>query len=101
MLASTYESALNAIHNGERSASRWTELAAPQIAKLDQLIAIMQNPSIPNGSPIETTGEDFSHEGTIVSEKAKEADIKLLSRDTLKISYGTELLACLDLLWKH
>ena len=98
-LAQTYTAAQNAIANGERAASRWTERAGPQIERLDQLIAILHNPDIPDGSPIEMAGEDFSHEKVIVSEKAKAAGVNLLDRSELGITYGADLLACLELLW--
>jgi len=97
-LVQTYTAAQLAITNGERAASRWTEKAAPQIERLDQLIAILNDPSIPDGSPIEMTGEDFSHERVIISEKAEAAGIRLLDREQLGISYGDDLLACLELL---
>ncbi|MNN97965.1 hypothetical protein D3C81_2172370 [compost metagenome] len=43
-------------------------------------------------------GEDFSHEKVIVSEKANAVGIKLLDRNELRITYGDDLLACLELL---
>jgi hypothetical protein len=98
-LVQTYTAAQNAIANGERAASLWTEKAGPQIERLDQLIAILHNPAIPDGSPIEMAGEDFSHEKVIVSEKAKAAGVNLLDRSKLGITYGDDLLACLELLW--
>lgn len=97
-LVQTYTAAKQAIANGERAASRWTEKAGPQIDRLDQLLAILHNPDIPDGSPIEMAGEDFSHEKMIVSEKAEAAGVKLLDRSELGITYGDDLLACLDLL---
>ena len=97
-LMCTYTAAQNAIAQGERAASRWTEKAGPQIERLDQLLAILHNPEIPDGSPIEITGENFSHEKVIVSEKAEAAGVKLLDRDELRITYGDDLLACLELL---
>jgi hypothetical protein len=97
-LVQTYTAAKQAIANGERAASRWTEKAGPQIERLDQLLAILHNPDIPDGSPIEMAGEDFSHEKVIVSEKAEAAGVKLLDRSELGITYGDDLLACLDLL---
>lgn len=97
-LMQTYTAAQQAIANGERAASRWTEKAGPQIERLDQLLAILNNPQIPDGSPIQIAGEDFSHERVIVSEKAKAAGVQLLDRSELGITYGEELLACLDLL---
>lgn len=97
-LVLTYTAAQRAIAAGERAASRWTEKAGPQIDRLDQLLAILHNPDIPDGSPIEMAGEDFSHEKVIVSEKAEAAGVKLLDRNELRITYGDDLLACLELL---
>lgn len=97
-LVRTYTAAQQAITAGERSASRWTEKAGPQIERLDQLLAILHDSEIPDGSPIELAGEDFCHEKTIVSEKANSAGVKLLDRNELRISYGDDLLACLELL---
>ena len=97
-LVQTYTAAQRAIAEGERAASRWTEKAGPQIDRLDSLLAILHNPDIPDGSPIEIAGEDFNHENVIVSEKAYAAGVKLLDRSELRISYGDDLLACLDLL---
>ncbi len=97
-LMCTYTAAQNAIAQGERAASRWTEKAGPQIERLDQLLAILHNSEVPDGSPIEITGEDFSHEKLIVAEKAEAAGVKLLDRDELRITYGDDLLACLELL---
>ncbi|TWS07797.1 integrase [Pseudomonas mandelii] len=94
----TYTAAQRAIAKDERAASRWTEKAGPQIERLDQLLAILHNPDIPDGSPIEMAGEDFSHEKVIMSEKAKAAGVKLLDRNELRITYGDDLLACLELL---
>jgi len=94
----TYTAAQRAIAKGDRAASRWTEKAGPQIERLDQLLAILHDPEIPDGSPIEMAGEDFSHEKVIVSEKANAVGIKLLDRNELRITYGDDLLACLELL---
>lgn len=97
-LVRTYTAAQQAIANGERAASRWTETAGPQIERLDQLLAILHNPDIPAGSPIVIAGQDFSHEKVIVSEKAEAAGVWLLDKSELGITYGEELLACLELL---
>jgi hypothetical protein len=97
-LMQTYKAAQQAIENGERAASRWTEKAAPQIDRLDELLAILNNPSIPDGSPIEIAGEDFSHENIIITDKAEKSGVRLLDKNELGITYGDELLACLELL---
>lgn len=96
-LAKTYFAAQEAITRGERSATRWMKVSGPQIQKLDALLSILNDPQIPDGSPIEITGmTDFNHEQTLVNGKAQEAGVKLLDRTTLAIEYGADLLACLD-----
>ncbi|WP_338513499.1 integrase [Pseudomonas poae] len=97
-LVRTYTAAQQAIAKGERAASRWTEKTGPQIERLDQLLAILHDPAIPDGSPVEMAGEDFSHEKVIVSEKAEAAGVRLLDRSELGITYGDDLLACLELI---
>ncbi|MDH4610427.1 integrase [Pseudomonas sp. BN102] len=97
-LINTYRAAMAAIERGERSASRWVQGAALQIERLTQLLEILNNSDIPDGSPIEIAGTDFSHEQVLVEEKAAAAGVKLLNRGDLTIEYGSELIACLDLL---
>jgi hypothetical protein len=96
-LAKTYIAAQEAITRGERSTTRWMKVSGPQIQKLDALLSILNDPQIPDGSPIEITGTtDFNHEQTLVNGKAQEAGVKLLDRTILAIEYGADLLACLD-----
>ncbi len=96
-LAKTYHAAQDAITRGERAATRWIKVNGPQIKKLDALLSILNDPDIPDGSPIEITSTvDFSHEQTMISEKAEATGVNLLDRTTLAIEYGTDLLACLD-----
>lgn len=97
-LVRTLDAAKVAVERGERSASRWMQIAEPQIERLTQLLDVLSDSKIPDGSPIEISGTDFSHEQVLVEEKAVTAGIKLLDRKNLAIEYGTELLACLDLL---
>ena len=95
----TFNAAKAAIENGERTASRWLQVAEPQIERLNQLLHILNDTNIPDGSPVELTGStDFSHEGTFIKDKAAKVGIKLLDRNELGLEYGSELLACLDLL---
>jgi len=95
-LAKTYKAAQVAIERGERSATRWVKVHGPQIKKLGELLSILNDPKIPDGSPIEISGTDFSHEQTLINDKVKEAGIKLVDRSKLVIEYGEDLLACLD-----
>lgn len=96
-LAKTFHAADDAISRGERSATRWMKVNGAQIKKLDALLSILNDPEIPDSSPIEIAGAvDFSHEQTLINEQAEKAGVKLLDRTTLAIEYGADLLACLD-----
>jgi len=95
-LGKTYHAAQDAILHGERSATRWMTVSGPQIRKLDALLSILNDPQIPDGSPIEITGTDFNHEQTLINEKAGQIGVKLVDRKALAIEYGADLLACLD-----
>ncbi len=95
-LRKTYRAAQDAIERGERSATRWITVSRIQIVKLDALLSILNDPQIPDGSPIEITGTDFNHEQVLVNVKAGHCGIKLVDRQALAIEYGDDLLACLD-----
>ena len=94
----TREAAERAIASGERSGGLWLAKAEPQIARLIGLVNIMENPEIPDGSPIQVKGTDFSHESVLVAEKAEKAGVELLDREQLAIEYGQDLIDCLDML---
>jgi len=95
-MEATFNAAQEAIVRGERSATRWTKLTKMQIIRLNELISILNDPLIPDGSPVQIAGADFSHEQTLVDKTAEAAGILLLGRDKLGIEYGNDLLACLD-----
>ncbi|KQO38030.1 integrase [Pseudomonas sp. WS 5011] len=94
----TFEAARVAIQNGERSASLWMQKATPQIQRLDELVGIMENPDIPDGTPIALTGTDFNHESLIVQDQAAKAGVELLDREKLALEFGGDLIECLKML---
>lgn len=95
-IAETYAAAQEAICQGERAATRWLKVMGPQIQKLDQLLSILNDPRIPDGSPIEITGTNFSHEQVVIDNKVDVMGVRLIDRDKLAIEYGEDLLACLE-----
>ncbi|HDS1756046.1 integrase [Pseudomonas sp. M5] len=94
----TRDAAERAVSAGERSGGMWLAKAEPQIIRLADLIRVLENPEIPDGSPIQIQGTDFSHESTLVREKAQESGIQLLDKDRLAIEYGQDLIDCLSML---
>ncbi len=97
-MMSTRNAAERAFFTGERSGGLWLAKAGPQIARLVELIKVMENTEIPDGSPIQMLGTDFSHESVLVAEKAREAGVELLDKEQLAIEYGQDLIDCLDML---
>ncbi|MEG3081187.1 hypothetical protein R3F64_15075 [Halomonas sp. 5021] len=60
-----------AVENGERVATRWMQVVEPQIGRLTQLLNILNDERIPDGSPIELAdSSDFSHEQVLIDDKA-------------------------------
>lgn len=94
----TRNAASQAINAGERSASLWLEKSEHQQQRLIALIDVMENPSIPDGSPIQMTGTDFSHEARLVGAKAKGAGVELLTKEKVVLEHGQHLLECLEML---
>jgi len=97
-ISSTRAAALKAIDAGERSASLWLEKSQHQEQRLIALVDVMENPEIPDGSPIQMTGSDFSHEARLVGTKAKEAGVELLQKEQVVRDHGKNLLECLEML---
>ncbi|KWV69179.1 hypothetical protein PFLmoz3_06295 [Pseudomonas fluorescens] len=60
----------------------------------------MENPDIPDGSPIQVTGTDFNHEALIVGEKAAKAGVELLQKEQIALEYGQDLVDCLEMLFQ-
>lgn len=70
-LARTLKAAKMAVENGERVATRWMQVVEPQIGRLTQLLNILNDERIPDGSPIELAdSSDFSHEQVLIDDKA-------------------------------
>ncbi|TRN90391.1 integrase [Pseudomonas viridiflava] len=97
-MSRTREAAQRAVAAGERSGGLWLAKAEPQIIRLVELVNIMENPDIPDGSPIQMLGTDFSHESVLIAEKAQEAGVQLLDKEQLAIEYGQDLMDCLAML---
>lgn len=97
-LHASWLSAVIAIEKGERSASLWTEKTAFQLERMEQLLLLLNDPAIPDGSPVRLAGENFSHENTILSEKNHQSGIELKAQFQITGLYSEELLNCLKLL---
>lgn len=86
------------IDAGHRVAGRWHEAHFKSLIRLDQLLKIMTDPSIENGSPIQMRGKDFSHERRILNKKYKMCEYIPSDINSIGIEYGSDLVDCLRLL---
>lgn len=86
------------IDAGERVASRWYDSHIHNLTRLDQLLKIMTDPSIENGSPIQMRGKDFNHENRIIHKKTSHTQYTIHDLKKIGIDYGEELVDCLRML---
>lgn len=97
-IAENLQASKTAIKDGKRVAGRWYESHMKSVARLDQLLQIMKDPSIENGSPIQMKGKDFSHTNRIVLNKSKAAGYILPDISAIGREFGEELADCLRIL---
>lgn len=80
------EVANNAIRDGSRGADRWYESHKRELQRLQQLVLILEDPEVPDGSQIKLRdGQDFSH--LLRALKAR------VGSDLIKAATNPELLA--------
>ncbi|WP_139154857.1 hypothetical protein [Enterobacter hormaechei] len=97
-LRASWASAVKAIENGERSASIWTEKTAFQLERMEQLLLLLTDHDIPDGSPVALAGQNFSHEKAIMDEKKFTYGVESKAHFQIADIYSEELLNCLKLL---
>jgi len=87
------------IDAGRQVANRWYISHKKKHERLTQLLKILADPSIEDGSPIQLIGEDFSHHKRIVDKKIHENI--LIDETPTGLKYSDEVLECLALLRKE
>ncbi|MCF5710339.1 hypothetical protein GIV19_24120 [Pseudomonas syringae] len=92
MVAENLEATLKAIEAGNRPATRWVETHTRYLERLNTIVGMHKDPSIPDGSPVQMAGKDFTHAKRVMATKHPEA----IARDTLSIEYSDELMSCLQ-----
>lgn len=97
-VAENFYAAKNKIDSGERVATRWYHSHSEHIERLNQLLQIMVDPSIQDGSPIQMRGKDFSHETRITAKKTENSNNTITDLNSIEANYSNELLECLRIL---
>ncbi|MBF8660659.1 hypothetical protein [Pseudomonas putida] len=96
-IAENLAAALQAIEDGNRPATRWVEHHSRRLERLDQLLAMHDDPAIPDGSAVMAPGSDFTHPGRILSTKHPEGTTPAAYNVVDDSLYGDDLLSCLKL----
>ncbi|MCY9811370.1 hypothetical protein [Aeromonas caviae] len=87
------------IDAGERVASRWHQVHTETLTRLDQLIQVMTDPSIEDGSAIQIQGKDFSHQARVMESRP---EFQLNNNaESPDFSYSDDVAACLQMLAKE
>ena len=89
------------IKSGKRAAGRWYEAHSRKLVRMDQLLEVMNNPNIEDGSPIQQVGKDFSHESRIIAKQTEDINAVLIDTETLALEYGDEVADCLRLMMEE
>ncbi|MGY1917419.1 hypothetical protein ACW9IF_00685 [Pseudomonas tolaasii] len=71
-VAENLEAALKEIEAGNRAATRWVDRHQLYLVRLDEIVAMHKNPAIPNRSPVQMVGHDFTHAKRILTTKHPE-----------------------------
>lgn len=68
-----YETAKLALEQGEIGADRWYQYHEKTVFRLRDLVSILEDPKIENGSQVKLRGNDFSQLRRVIGKKAAEA----------------------------
>lgn len=86
-----------AINAGKRVAGRWHEAHSKTLKRLDEILHVMTDPEIENGSPIQMSGEDFSHESRIANAQSGQ-HTSIGTSNKLSDTYSDDVASCLKIL---
>jgi hypothetical protein len=84
------------VDGGRKVANRWYLSHKKKHERLKQLLKILSDPSVSDGSPVQLVGDDFSHQKRILAKKTQ-TKFHAEERPT-GIEYSDEILECLKLL---
>lgn len=100
-VAENLNATLKEIEAGNRPATRWVETHSRYLERLNSIVAMHENPNIPDGSPVMITGKDFSQAQRILSQEQSAPKKPLLEKTSVVTNfldeiYDDDLRLCLD-----
>jgi hypothetical protein len=96
-VAENLAAAQSEIDAGKRVAGRWHEAHSKTLARIDQLLKVMTDPNLEDGSAIQIDGKGFSHETRIMDQKEEQTQLKNNDRN-LSFTYSDDIADCLKML---
>lgn len=81
------------IDTGKRVASRWHEAHSKDLIRKDQLLGVMTDPKILDGSAIQMQGKDFTHESRILDKADKKTQLEP-KHELLSLNYSKDIAEC-------
>ncbi|UVM59095.1 hypothetical protein [Pseudomonas sp. B21-010] len=97
-VAENFYAAEAKIQSGQSVATRWFEAHKVTLARLDKMLALMQDPQIEDGSVIQIKGKDYTHAQRILSHQREEPEVHLVSDVKLITPYSDAVIECLNIL---
>jgi hypothetical protein len=91
MVAENLTATMKEIEAGNRPATRWVDTHTRYLERLGQIIEMHQNPEIPDGSPVQMVGKDFTHAKRVIDGKRPDR----VTSANLSDVYSQDLLNCL------
>jgi hypothetical protein len=83
------------IEAGNRPATRWVDTHIRYLERLDQIVAMHEDPNIPDGSPVQMAGKDFTHAKRILTNKKPQLEKSSVVTEFLDDVYDDDLRLCL------
>lgn len=84
------------IEAGNRPATRWVETHSRYLERLNQIVAMHESPDIPDGSPVQMVGKDFTHAQRILINKQPQAALTNNVSSVLSDIDDEDLRLCLN-----
>jgi hypothetical protein len=95
-VAENLAATMKEIEAGNRPATRWVETHTHYLERLSQIVAMHENPDIPDGSPVQMVGKDFTHAKRIILNKQPEAELTNNTGSVLSGIDDEDLQLCLQ-----
>lgn len=91
MVAENLRATLQEIEAGNRPATRWVDTHTRYLERLNAIVTMHRDPNLPDGSPVQMAGKDFTHAKRVMADRLPET----IASDTLSIEYSDDLMSCL------